>query len=200
VPNLPADWPGGRIAVVVPVRRDVAGLPALAERLEAALGGSAWRLRLVIDADPEESVRPAHDLASADDRIAVSGLAFDGGSAAAVRQGLAAEPDADLWICLEAGVPEAVGAMTVLVERLTRGDVEAVLAEVGRTAGPVPLRLRALAARALPGVVGPRVSMSVLAPRARSAVLAVDGEDVRTSLSRAGLPFAELRIPGQGRR
>ena len=186
--------------MVVPVRRDVAGLPALAERLEVALGGCVWRLRLVIDADPEESVRPAHDLASSDVRIAVSGLAFDGGNAEAVRQGLAAEPDADLWICLEAGVPEAVGAMAGLVERLTRGDVEAVLAEVGRAAGPFPLRLWALAARALPGVAGPRVSMSVLAPLARSAVLAGDGGDVRTSLVRAGLPFAELRIPGHGRR
>jgi hypothetical protein len=197
MPYLPQPWPASRIAVVVPVRRDVAALPALARRLEEALGTSVWRLRLVIDADPEESVRPAHDLARADDRIAVSGLAFDGGSAAAVRQGLAAEPEADLWICLEAGVPEAVGAMTVLVERLTRGDVEAVLAEVGGTAGP--LRLRTLVARVLPGMAGRPVSMSALGPRARSVLLAVDGGDVRTSLTRAGLPIAELRIPGQGR-
>jgi hypothetical protein len=181
--------------VVVPVRRDVAALPALAERLETALGTSDWRLRLVIDADPEESVRPAHDLASADDRIAVSGLAFDGGSAAAVRQGLAAEPEADLWICIEAGVPEAVDAMAVLVDRLSRGDVEAVLAEVGRRSGPVAHRLLAAVARALPRAAGPQVSMSALAARARSAVLAVEGTDVRTALARAGLAFAELRIP-----
>jgi hypothetical protein len=181
--------------VVVPVRRDVAALPVLAERLEVALGTADWRLRLVIDADPEESVRPAHDLASGDARIGVSGLAFDGGSAAAVRHGLAAEPEADLWLCLEAGVPEAVGAVPVLVDRMGRGDVAAVLAQADGSPRVPGARLVAALARLLPGLAPAQVFMSALGSRARSAVLATEDADVRGSLTRAGLPFAELRIP-----
>ena len=100
-----------RVAVVVPVHGNAATLRPLAERLAAALDGRAWRLRLVIDASPDDSVAVAGALAAADPRIAVSGLTVNVGQHAALTHGLAAEPDADAWVCLDADLqdpPEAV--------------------------------------------------------------------------------------------
>jgi hypothetical protein len=193
---MPYLTPGSstRIAVVVPVRSDVAALPALVRRLEEALAGADWRLRLVLHADPEESVQPAHDLAHAHPRIAVTGLAGDAGATDAVRHGLAAEPDADVWICLEAGSPEAAGVLPQLVDRVGRGDVEAVVAETGGL--PLPrLRVLGVVTRWLPRRVFLDVYMSALGPRGRSAVLASEGTDLRTSVAQAGLPVVVLRLP-----
>jgi polyisoprenyl-phosphate glycosyltransferase len=195
VPSPAAGQPT-RIAVVVPVRADVAAVPALARRLEDVLDGADWRLRLVIHTDPGESVRPAHDLARAHRRIAVTGLAGDAGATEAVRHGLAAEPEADVWICLEAGLPEAADVLPLLVDRVGRGDVEAVVAETGGL--PLPrARVLGVVARWLPRRVFLDVYMSALRPPARAAVLSATGTDVRSSVARAGLAVGVLRIPAR---
>src|SRR4051812_47462245 len=90
---------GLRIAVVVPVAGTAAALRPLAERLAAALAGRDWRLRLVIDAAGEESVREAHALAAGGDRIAVTGLTVPARRPGALAAGLAAGPPADGWGC-----------------------------------------------------------------------------------------------------
>ena len=46
-----------RVAVVVPVYGNAATLAPLVDRLAAALAGRAWRLRLVVDASPDDSAR-----------------------------------------------------------------------------------------------------------------------------------------------
>src|SRR5438309_330109 len=103
---------GLRIAVVVPV----AGTAA-------ALAGRDWRLRLVIDAAGEDSVREAHALAAGDDRIAVTGLTVPAGRPGALAAGLAAEPSADVWICLDGEGGDPPEAVPLLLDRLGRGDV-----------------------------------------------------------------------------
>ena len=117
-----------RIAVVVPVYGNAATLRPLAQRVAAVLDGRDWRLRLVIDASPDDSAVVAASLAAQDRRIAVSGLIVNGGQHAAIAHGLAAEPDADAWVCLDADLQDPPEALPLLLDRLAAGDVSAVFA------------------------------------------------------------------------
>jgi glycosyltransferase involved in cell wall biosynthesis len=119
---------GPRLAVVTPVHGNATTLPALADRLAAALAGRSWRLRLVIDASPDDSLAVARALAAADPRIAVSGLTVNVGQHAALTEGLLAEPDADVWVCLDADLQDPPESVPALVDRLAVGDVGAVFA------------------------------------------------------------------------
>jgi len=177
---------GGRVAVVVPVYGNAATLRPLAARLSDALAGRDWRLRLVVDGSPDDSLAVAEELSRADPRIAVTALVVNVGQHAALTLGLVDEPDADAWVCLDADLQDPPEAVPVLLDRLARGDVEAVFA--GRR-GRYESRWRRgtgaahrwLAAR-LTGLprdagaflaMGPRVRAAVVAERAPSVVLAV---------------------------
>ena len=116
------------IAVVVPVYGNAATLEPLAARLADALAGRAWRLRFVVDASPDDSAAVAHRLAAADERIEVTGLTENVGQHRALAAGLAAEPEADAWVCLDADLQDPPEAVPLLLDRLDRGDVEAVFA------------------------------------------------------------------------
>jgi polyisoprenyl-phosphate glycosyltransferase len=130
-----------RVAVIVPVHGNAATLRVLTERLGAALAGRTWRLRLVIDASPDDSLAVAQALAAADPRVAVTGLTVNVGQHAALAQGLAAEADADAWVCLDADLQDPPEAVPLLLDRLAAGDVGAVFA--GRR-GRYESRLRRL--------------------------------------------------------
>ena len=119
---------GPRVAVVVPVYGNEATLRPLADRLAAALSGRNWRLRLVIDASPDDSAAVAGALAAEDRRIAVTGLPINVGQHAALAHGLAAEAHADAWVCLDADLQDPPEAVPLLLDRLARGDVAAVFA------------------------------------------------------------------------
>jgi glycosyl transferase family 2 len=184
------------VAVVTPVVAASASLPSLVDRLAAALVDVDWRLRLVVDASPGSSVRSAHELAAADERIAVTGLTVAAGPPA-VLLGLAAEEDADVWVCLEADRADPPEAVPVLLARLAHGDVEAVLA-VRRTAGPAPRRL----------VDGPRRRISdrlarvplhaeaplAMGPAVRAAVLASAAPTLLLGVGRSGRPLATVHV------
>ncbi|MGY1634005.1 glycosyltransferase [Geodermatophilus sp. SYSU D01186] len=167
---------GPRVAVVVPVYRNEATLAPLAQRVAAALAGRDWRLRLVIDASPDDSVRVASALSAADPRVAVSGLTVNGGQHAALAHGLAAEPDADVWVCLDADLQDPPEAVPVLLDRLALGDVDAVFAgrrgayesAARRLSGTVHRRL---AAR-LTGLPPDAGAFLAMGPEVREAVVA----------------------------
>ena len=112
----------------MPVYGNAATLRPLAARLAAALAGRDWRLRLVVDASPDDSAAVAAGLAAADARIAVTVLTVNVGQHAALARGLAAEPDADAWVCLDADLQDPPEAVPLLLDRLARGDVAAVFA------------------------------------------------------------------------
>jgi polyisoprenyl-phosphate glycosyltransferase len=116
------------VAVVVPVYGNEATLRPLAERLAAALDGRDWRLRLVVDASPDDSAAVAGALAAGDPRIAVTALAVNVGQHAALATGLAAEPGAAAWVCIDADLQDPPEAVPLLLDRLARGDVAAVFA------------------------------------------------------------------------
>jgi polyisoprenyl-phosphate glycosyltransferase len=165
-----------RVAVVVPVYGNAATLPALAERLAVALAGRDWRLRLVIDASPDDSAAVAAELAAAEPRIAVTTLAANVGQHAALARGLADEPDADRWVCMDADLQDPPEALPGLLDRLDRGDVGAVFAgrrgsyesAVRRLTGTLHRRV---AAR-LTGLPPDAGAFLAMGPAVRTAVLA----------------------------
>src|SRR5215212_11950435 len=50
------------------------------------------------------------------------------GQHGALAHGLTAEPEADVWVCLDADLQDPPEAVPVLLDRLARGDVGAVFA------------------------------------------------------------------------
>jgi hypothetical protein len=193
---------GPRVAVVVPVYGNAATLRPLADRLAGALDGRNWRLRLVIDASPDDSAAVAGALAAEDRRIAVTGLTVNVGQHRALARGLAAEPDADAWVCLDADLQDPPEAVPELLDRLARGDVGAVFA--GRR-GSYESWLRRLSgtlhrwvAARLTGLPPDAGAFLAVGPQVRAAVLAaVDAAgapSVVLAVGQAGLPVTSIPV------
>ena len=191
-----------RVAVVVPVYGNAATLESLAGRLATALAGRDWRLRLVIDASPDDSLAVASALAAADPRIAVTDLAVNVGQHAALAHGLAAEPDAEVWVCLDADLQDPPEAVPLLLDRLAAGDVGAVFAgRRGRYESPVR-RLtgtlhRRIAAR-LTGLPPDAGAFFAMDAEVRSAVLTAmtvqAAPSVVLAVGRARVPVASVPV------
>jgi glycosyltransferase involved in cell wall biosynthesis len=191
-----------RVAVVVPVHGNEATLRPLADRLDAALTGRDWRLRLVVDASPDDSAAVAAGLAAADPRIAVTVLTVNVGQHRALAAGLAAESDADVWVCLDADLQDPPEAVSLLLDRLAPGDVAAVFAgRRGRYESPVR-RLtgtlhRRVAARltGLPPDAGAFLAMD---RQVRDAVVGAVGDEgapsVVLAVARAGRPVTSVPV------
>ena len=189
------------IAVVVPVYGNAATLEALAARLADALAGRAWRLRFVIDASPDDSAAVAHRLAAADARIAVTDLTENVGQHRALAAGLAAEPEADAWVCLDADLQDPPEAVPLLLDRLDRGDVDAVFAGRRGAYESVGRRLtgtlhRRVAAR-LTGLPADAGAFLAMRPAVRSAVLDAMAEgapSVVLAVGRSGRPVTSVPV------
>ena len=184
-----------RIAVVAPVYGNAHTLHPLTGRLAAALEGRTWRLRLVIDASPDDSAAVARGLAADEPRIAVTELAANVGQHRALTRGLADEPAADVWVCLDADLQDPPEAVPLLLDRLARGDVGAVFA--GRR-GSYESRVRRLTgnlhrrvAARLTGLPPDAGAFLVLGPGVRRAVL---------TAVRGGAPSVVLAVAGAGER
>jgi hypothetical protein len=192
---------GTRIAVVVPVYGNEPTLRPLTARLAAALEGRSWRLRLVIDASPDDSAATARVLSAEELRVAVTELPANVGQHRALARGLADEPAADVWVCLDADLQDPPEAVPLLLDRLAGGDVGAVFA--GRR-GSYESRLRRLtgtlhrrlAARltGLPPDAGAFLAMG--AGVRRSVLDAVQGgaPSVVLAVARAGEPVTSVPV------
>jgi polyisoprenyl-phosphate glycosyltransferase len=188
----------GRTAVVVPVYGNADTLRPLAERLAAALRDREWRLRLVVDASPDDSAAVAEALARADPRISVTVLTVNVGQHAALGRGLADEPDADAWVCLDADLQDPPEAVPLLLDRLDRGDVGAVFAgRRGRYESPVRRATgtahRWLAAR-LTGLPPDAGAFLAMRPAVRAAVLRARAPSVVLAVATAGSPVASVPV------
>ncbi len=184
------------LAVVVPVYGNAATLQPLVARLAAALTGREWRLRLVVDASPDDSAAVAAELSTADPRIAVTALAVNVGQHAALARGLADEPEAGAWVCMDADLQDPPEAVPGLLDRLDRGDVGAVFA--GRRGSyESPLRRltgtlhRRLAAR-LTGLPPDAGAFLAMGPAVRAAVLSAMASGGAPSVV---LAVATARVP-----
>ena len=193
-----------RVAVVVPVYRNAATLEPLAARLGAALAGRDWQLRLVVDACPAGSADVALSLAGP--RVGVTLLEANGGQHAALRQGLADEPDADVWVCMDADLQDPPEAVPLLLDRLAAGDVEAVFAGrrgayeswLRRFTGGLHRRVAARLT-GLPPDAGAFLAMD---PAVRTAVLsemAAGAPSVVLAVGRAGRPVTSLPVERERR-
>jgi glycosyltransferase involved in cell wall biosynthesis len=190
-----------RVAVVVPVYGNEPTLRPLTARLAAALEGRDWRLRLVVDASPDDSAAVARALAEEDPRVAVTALTVNVGQHRALARGLADEPDADVWVCLDADLQDPPEAVPLLLDRLAGGDVGAVFAGRRGSYESRPRRLtgeahRRLAAR-LTGLPPDAGAFLAMGPGVRRAVLAaVEGgaPSVVLAVARAGEPVTSLPV------
>jgi glycosyltransferase involved in cell wall biosynthesis len=187
-----------RTAVVVPVHRNAATLDELVARLAAALAGRDWQVRLVVDASPDDSAEVARALAAADARVGVTVLETNVGQHRALAVGLAACPDAQAWVCLDADLQDPPEAVPALLDRLAAGDVDAVFA--GRR-GAYEGRLRLLTGRAhravlarLTGLPPDAGAFLALAPRARQAVLEAQAPSLVAAVGAARLPVASVPV------
>ena len=185
---------GTRIAVVVPVYGNAPTLRPLTARVAAALEGRAWRLRLVIDASPDDSAATARVLSAEEPWVSVTELAVNVGQHRALARGLADEPDADAWVCLDADLQDPPEALPLLLDRLAAGDVGAVFA--GRRGSYEP-RLRRLT-----GSLHRRLAARLTGlPPDAGAFLAMDGAVRRTVIEAvgAGAPSVVLAVARAGR-
>jgi glycosyltransferase involved in cell wall biosynthesis len=186
------------VCVVVPVYGNAATLAPLADRLAAALAGRDWRLRLVVDASPDDSAQVAQRLAAADPRLSVTVLERNVGQHRALEAGLELEPGASAWVCLDADLQDPPEAVPLLLDRLARGDVDVVFA--GRR-GAYEGRLRLLTGRAHRAVLARLAGLSpdagaflALSPRGRAAVLRLRAPSLVASVGAARLAAASVPV------
>jgi polyisoprenyl-phosphate glycosyltransferase len=102
-----------RVVVVSPVYNNAGTLAELVARTRAALAGHEVGVRLVVDASPDDSAAVA---ATLDARVTV--LDRNVGQHRALAQGLADEPDADAWVCLDADLQDPPEAVPLLLAGL----------------------------------------------------------------------------------
>lgn len=190
----------GPVAVVVPVYGNEATLRPLAERLTAALTGRDWRLRLVVDASPDGSAAVARALAAEDDRISATVLSHNVGQHRALVRGLADEPAATAWVCLDADLQDPPEAVPLLLDRLAAGDVTAVFAGRRGSYESAARRLtgnlhRQVAAR-LTGLPADAGAFLALGPAARDAVIgAVEAGAPSVVLAVGASRLAVISVP-----
>jgi len=187
------------VAVVVPVYGNAPTLSALAARLAAALDGRNWRLRLVDDASPDAGLAVARRLAAAAPHIGVTALAVNWGQHRALLQGLADEPGAGAWVCLDADLQDPPEAVPALLDRLAAGDVGAVFA--GRRGDYQPAfrlltgRLHRAALGRLTGLPPDAGAFVALGPDARHALLRLRPPSIVAGIGASGVPVASVPVP-----
>ena len=186
------------VAVVAPVYTNAATLPLLVGRVRVALGDRRWRLRLVIDGSPDDSLVVAGRLAAEDARVRVTALIANVGQHAALLRGLVEEPGAAAWVCIDADLQDPPEAVPLLLDRLAAGDVDAVFAgRRGAYEGRVRLaggRLHRAVLTALTGLPLDAGAFVALGPRARGAVLHLAPPSVVAAIGVARLPVASLPV------
>jgi polyisoprenyl-phosphate glycosyltransferase len=187
-----------RVALVTPVYGNAGTLAQLARGVAAALHDRPWTLRFVIDASPDDSLVVANGLAAADPRLSVTALPRNVGQNRALLAGLAAEPDAGAWVCLDADLQDPPEAVPLLLERLAHGDVGAVFA--GRR-GAYESRARRLTGTAhriamarLTGLPPDAGAFVAIDGETRSRLLALDPPGIVAGIGAAGVGCASVPV------
>jgi polyisoprenyl-phosphate glycosyltransferase len=186
------------VAVVVPVYGNAPTLAELAGRIAAALHDRPWTLRFVVDASPDDSLAVVADLAAADPRLSVTALTRNVGQNRALLAGLAAEPRAGAWVCLDADLQDPPEAVPALLERLARGDVGAVFAGRRGAYESAARRLTGMVHRAamarltgLPADAGAFVAMDA---STRDALLAGSPPGIVAGIGAAGVRCTSVPV------
>lgn len=175
-----------------PVYGNAATLPELARRVAAALAGHEVLLRLVIDASPDDSAAVAAALPG----VRVTVLTANVGQHRALARGLADEPAADAWVCLDADLQDPPEAVPALLAAL--GPAAAVFA--GRR-GAYESRGRLLTGglhrrlvTALTGLPPDAGAFFAVDARGRDAVLRSDAPSVVAAIGASRLLTASVPV------
>ena len=190
--------PATDVVVVVPVFANRPTLAPLARRLAIALDGRDWRLRLVDDASPDASLDEARRLAAAAPHIGVTAMAVNGGQHRALLRGLADEPGADAWVCLDADLQDPPEAVPALLDRLAAGDVGAVFA--GRRGAYQPSarlltgRLHRAALSRLTGLPPDAGAFVALGRTVRDALVRLQPPSIVAGIGVSGEPVASVPV------
>jgi hypothetical protein len=140
----------------------------------------------------------ADRLAAARPHVAVTHLAVNGGQHAALRRGLADEPDADLWVCLDADLQDPPEAVPALLAALVTDPVAAVFAgrrgyyesRWRRLTGDAHRRVLAL----LTGLPHDAGAFLALDARARAAVLTRPAPSIVAAVGASCLPVGSIPV------
>ena len=175
-----------------------ATLADLVERVTRALRPRTWSLRFVVDASPDASLAVARRLAAADDRLSVTALATNVGQHRALARGLADEPSASAWVCLDADLQDPPEAVPRLLDRLAEGDAAAVFAGrrgcyEGRSRTTTG-RVHRAVLRGLTGLPADSGAFVALGPAARNAIVGLAGPSIVASVGVAGLPVVSVPV------
>ena len=132
-PSLPLTAAEPDVTIVVPVYRNAATLPALAQRIRQAMGDAGWtfRLLLVVDASPDDSWSVVRQLAAADPRVGGLLLAHNVGQHAAVLAGLRSAC-ASWFVVMDADLQDAPEAIPALLAAAREHSVTVFARRCGR--------------------------------------------------------------------
>lgn len=119
----------GLVSVVAPVFKNATTLIELHEQVSAAIAKTGARSEIVFvnDASPDESSLILAGIAEKDSSVRVITNSSNIGQQGSIRRGLA-ECRGDVVVVMDADLQDPPGAIPVLVERLQKGDVDAVFA------------------------------------------------------------------------
>lgn len=186
----------GPVVHVTGVYGNAGTLELLRDRIAAAMGARAWRLRLVVDASPDDSAHVARELAAADTRVAATVLTRNGGQHAALTRGLADEPDASAWVCLDADLQDPPEAVPQLLAGI--GEHAAVFAgRRGAYESRARLMTGALHRRVMARLIGlpPDAGAFVaMDARAREAILQAGAPSIVAAIGAARLPVTSRPV------
>ena len=113
-----------RIAIVIPVYREAANLPALYGRLESVtsvLTAFSWEYIFVNDGSPDHSYDVLLDLAHRDKKVKVIDLSRNFGKEIALSAGVHEAKDVDAVICIDADLQHPPEFIPRLLERWQEG-------------------------------------------------------------------------------
>ena len=132
-PSLPLTAAEPDVTIVVPVYRNAATLPVLAQRIRQAMGDAGWtfRLLLVVDASPDDSWSVVRQLGAADPRVGGLLLAHNVGQHAAVLAGLRSAC-ASWFVVMDADLQDAPEAIPALLAAAREHSVTVFARRCGR--------------------------------------------------------------------
>ena len=186
------------VALIVPVHGNAPTLATLVARLASALAGRDWRLRFVDDASTDASLGVARRLAAAAPNVSVTALAANVGQHRALLRGLADEPGAGAWVCLDADLQDPPEAVPGLLDRLAPGDVGAVFAgrrgDYERTGRLLTGRLHRAALSRLTGLPPDAGAFVALGRTVRDALVRLQPPSIVAGIGASGEPVASVPV------
>jgi dolichol-phosphate mannosyltransferase len=164
VSALAAPRPAPELGIIVPTFKEHDNVPVLVERLARTLAGIDWEVIFVDDDSPDGTAAVARTLGETDARVRCIRRLGRRGLAGACIEGMLAS-QARYVAVMDADLQHDEGLLTVMLERLRRGDVDLVAASRYREGGSAA------------AFSGPRANVSRASTALAHSLLGVDLSD-----------------------